>query len=215
MTQIRYAIIGLALLGATASSRAAQSIFDFNSGNLNTGLTSNSIGATQSGFTLVAYGFNADNTPHNLYLKDLGSDEHGIGLTGTDDNELTLMDAGANIANYIQIDVGAIQAGPTAQLKIGSNTDDESFDLFGSNTLGLLGTKILNASTLNDVFFDIPNWGTYRYIGVAVHPDTSQGGADNNVLVNAVAIPEPMTFSLVAGALGLLIGTGKRRAQKS
>jgi hypothetical protein len=198
-----YALIGF---GATAQGAP---IFNFTGP---TGDAGNSVTSSAGGYTLTAYGFNANNTAHHLYYKNSGGDETGLGLVGTSDHELTLTYDGSTYANYIQIDVSQIyKAFPAAQILIGSDTGTESYDLFGSNTLGQIGTKIANSvgPAFNGKYFSIPNWGTYKFISVAVHPDPSHPW--DNVLVGAIAttaVPEPgsalmLSTSLAAG-LGLL-----------
>ena len=196
-------------LGMAASATAVAQTFDF--GNVPGGpVGASSWAVTIPPFTLTAYGWNADNSPNELFWKNAGPDEHGIGFVNTLDNELTLAPGGTAIANYIQVDVSQVYlVSPTGQIRVQSVTDGEEYDLYGSNTLGDIGTKILSASTIDNTFFDIPNWGTYKFISVAVTP---QGAArpNDNVLMDAIlVVPEPAALSLlVLGSLAWL----RRRA---
>ncbi len=217
MRKLLSVIGSCALLVAGATARA-DIVFDF-SGAATGPVGTNFYAVTLGAFTLTGYGYNADNTPHNLYWKHNGGDENGLGLTGTRDNELTLQNNATQIANYIQIDVSQVfKISPTGQIRLGSTTNGEAYDLWGSNTQGSLGTKILNAGTSDNTFFNIPNWGQYAYIGVTVHPypipntgGTTSPHAYDNVLMGAISvcpIPEPTSFVLaafgIAGA-GLLL----------
>lgn len=179
-------------------------------------------------FSITAYGFNADGTTHTLYQKNAGTDEQGLGLTSTLDNELTLTSNGSQIANFIQIDVSQVYKTFSAGLlEMESVTGGESFDVFGSNTKGTTGTKLISGSTLDQVFFTIPSWGNYEYISVAVHPVPVAAGycnshACDNVLLNALEvtrpdhfIPEPGTSTLVAGGLSLLALFRRRTSRRS
>jgi uncharacterized protein (UPF0333 family) len=200
-----------AILGVGTSIRA-DTVFDF-SGPATGPVGSNQYAVTHGSITLTAFGFNADNSSHNLFWKKNGGDENGLGFTSTLDNELTLQNNGTQIANYIQIDVSQVfKTVPSAKILVNSNTDDETYDLWGSHTLGLIGTKILNAGTSDNTFVNIPDWGTYEFVSVAVHPTpapliadlhTTSPHADDNVLMGAISIPE-----VPEPTAGLLVGLG-------
>jgi len=166
-----------------------------------------------TGILLTAYGFDVDDTPHELYWKNEGSNEHGLGLVGTLDNELTL---GANsFANYTLIDVSPIyQSSSNGMIRVQSVTVDETWDLWGTNTFGTLAgaTNLLSASTANNVFTALPNWGTYKYYAVTTHFDAGAGHANDNVLFDAISadVPEPLSVGLSAGGLLLLIAFRRR-----
>jgi hypothetical protein len=112
-----------------------------------------------------------------------------IGFPDTTDFELTLAGANGPIANYIQIDVSQIYHDfSAAQIRIQSVTVGEKYDLFGSSALGSIGTLITSGgvgSAYDNVFFDVPQWGAYPYISVAVH---APGGSADNVLMDAIAV---------------------------
>ncbi len=166
-----------------------------------------------TGILLTAYGFNADNTSHLLYFKDAGTDEHGLGLVGTLDNELTV--SGSGFANYILIDVSPIyQSASNGRIRIQSVTQDESWDLYGTNTFGTLAgaVNLISASTTNNVFSALPNWGTYKYYAVTTHYAAGAGHSNDNVLFDAISadVPEPLSVGLSAGGLLLLIAFRRR-----
>ena len=182
---------------------------------------SSSYAVTHSPITLTAYGFYSNNTPKLLEWKAGGGDEVGLGFTDTLDNELTL-NSQNQPANYIQVDVTAalLAGGLNGMIKMGSTTLGEAFDVWGSHTLGSLGTSLIpGGSTSDATFIPIPSWGTYQYIGVTVHPEVVPTGLtadwiqsyNDNVLFQAVEftktdVPEPATMSLLAlGGLATLL----------
>jgi hypothetical protein len=128
---------------------------------------------TQGGGTITARGYNnvsGTDTSHDLFFKNTGpiggASEHGLGITGTTDNELQ---AGNPIPHYIQLDLRSIIAqGFTGfQLSVGSVQSGETFLLFGSNTQGTLGTQIGGSygASFDDHFVAIT--GNYQFISVA------------------------------------------------
>ena len=54
------------------------------------------------------------------------------------------------------------------QLSVGSIQASESFAIFGSNTLGTLGSQVsgIFGSTFDDQFVSIPNFGQFNYYSV-------------------------------------------------
>lgn len=183
------AIAVLVIIGGVTMAQA-DVVYDFGTPPSKSLGTSYSL--TQDGYTLTAYGFNSpSNSPHNLYRKYITGNpsEQGLGLTCTDDNELTLSWSGRSIANYIQLDFGQLLTSTKAWIAAGSVNCGEKFDLFGSNQLGLIGTKILNGSSANETFVAIPQWNQYRYISMAVHPDPCN--PCDNVLLGAVKVTNP------------------------
>jgi hypothetical protein len=188
---------------------------DFGSTNgVSTPVGSSQWSVTLGGTTLTAYGFNANNTPHGLFWKNGRTDEFGIGLANTLDTELTLTGKGSAIANYIQFDVHTVTNSPSGRIRAQSVTDEEKFDLFGSNTKGLIGIKILSGCTNDNRFISIPDWGWYAFISVAVMPQ-GRSHANDNVLPDAIeVVPEPAQLALVRCGCGLLALLKMHKRQK-
>src|SRR3954470_9757674 len=116
---------------------------------------------TSSGFSITAYGFDNHSgigTAHDLFYKNVpaigGAVETGLGLVNTPNNELQ---AGLH---FIQFDfTAALAAGMfNGQLSVGSIQAGESYTIFGSNTLGTLGTQVAGVfgSTFDNQFVSIP-----------------------------------------------------------
>ena len=193
---------------------ASASTITWDWGNLAGGPVGSSVYATAStpasGILLTDRGYNADGTPHQLYWKVAGSDEHGIGFVGTSSSELTLTADGSAPANFMQIDVSPIYLTfADASIRVQSVTITEKWDLWGTNTLGTLAgaTQLINGSTQGNVFTALPAWGTYAYYDLTVHPDPSNPG--DNVLLDALqadtSVPESSTATLLILGAGLVL----------
>ena len=158
---------------AASSAWATLVTWNLNPSGSNASVGSASQSYTVSGFTITAYGYDNSGgvgSPHTLYFKNLGVSERGLGITGTPDNELQVNGAGVPL-HFIQLDLSSILAlnFTSGQIEVGSIQSGESWNLYGSNTLGSLGVK-LNAtafgSSTDETFVNVPNFGTYKYISV-------------------------------------------------
>jgi hypothetical protein len=166
----------LAAFGVHSAS-AVLVTWDLNPTNANGSVGSSSVSFNSGGYSLTAYGFDqvaGPDTGHTLYYKDALPD-HGLGLVGTDHNELQVNPDGS-LPHYIQLDVSALLlAGFTnGQLKISSVDPGEAWDVYGSNTLGSLGTKLNGTafgSSTDNTFVSIPNFGSYKYISIGSNTD--------------------------------------------
>jgi hypothetical protein len=144
---------------------------------LNPNSTDGNVGATfkdftQLGYTITARGYDnvsGPDTAHELFFKNAGAGEFGLGLVGTANNELQT--SGGTPSNYIQLDLRSIlaQGFTGGQVSVGSVQPGESFLLFGSNVQGQLGTQLGGAlgSAFDDQFVAIPQFGNYQFVSVA------------------------------------------------
>lgn len=167
--------LGLASIVA-ASSAWATVVWELNPNNLNAPAGSTSVTFTSSGFQITASGY--DNTglagtPHELYYKSIqpigGAIERGLGLTNISDNELQVSGA-AVPTNYIQLDLRSILSMGfiNGQISVGSIQTGESFQLFGSNQQGVLGTQLgVFGSQFDDQFVAIPGFGIFQFVSIA------------------------------------------------
>lgn len=172
-------------------------IFNFSIDTTATQLgTSQVITNTTLGKSITAYGYTTANVASNLASKNEGVGEAGMGMW-TDisgDHEI-------DNAHYIQLDVSAIQpycgnqcGDPT--ITIGSAQSGEGFAIYGSNTLGSMGTLLYSlTSTGAAVVFTVPLFNpaslatpppVYKYISVTATPSTAGSKAD--VLIQSVTV---------------------------
>ena len=213
--QIVGAFCALLFVTVIASAQAAV-VWDLNPNQQNAPVGGSSHTYTSSGFSITAYGFDNHSgigTAHDLFYKDQspigGAVEMGLGLVNTLDNELQ---AGLH---FIQFDfTAALAAGMmNGQLSVGSIQPGESFVIFGSNTLGVLGTQVstLFGSSVDNQFVGIRNFGQFNYYSVMA--------ITNDVLPVAVradlpAVPETNALIPITALLVVLGATGvwqKRR----
>ena len=182
-----------------SSAWATLVTWDLNPGGLDQSVGSSSQDYTVSGYTITARGYDNNSgtgIAHELFFKNAGSDEIGLGLTNTLHNELQV-DSHANPLQFIQLDLTSIlaQGFTNGKIEIGSVQTGELFNLYGSNTLGSLGLK-LNAtpydSSKDDVFVSVPSFGTYKFLSIV--------SAANDVLPVAFQA----TITAIAEAVSLI-----------
>jgi hypothetical protein len=194
---------------ATFSAQATLVTWNLNPSGLNQSVGSSSQGYTVSGYTITAYGYDNNSgtgTLHDLFYKNAGADEIGLGLTNILHNELQV-GAGGDPLQFIQLDLTSIlaQGFTGGMIEVGSVQSGEQLDLYGSNVLGMLGTK-LNAiafdSSKDDVFVAVPSFGTYKFISiVAAAADVLP------VAFQATITPVPESTSIIPIALLAIAAT--------
>ncbi|MCX6594427.1 MAG: carboxypeptidase regulatory-like domain-containing protein, partial [Acidobacteria bacterium] len=175
---------GTTVYASCSGSCAAVTSFNFT-------VPAGQLGSTQpytaNGVTLTAYGYNGSGTtgtPRALFGKTAGGNENGLGIYGTSaDNEITT-------STFIQVDTNDLVAkGATnVQMLIGSVQSGEGYDIYGSNTLGTIGTKLLSGGT-SESPFAMPGYGTYRYISVRA--------SAVDVLLNGISFVLPSDCQIV------------------
>ena len=159
--------------------------------NFNTpsGVLSTSKTYSVNGIPITAYGFTNAGAPKALYGKNNGGIENGLGIAGTTNNEI-------DVNTFVQLDLSnLITSGATnPQMVVNSVQAGEKYNIYGSNTLGSIGT-LLGASnrTLGNTPFAIPNFPTYRYVSVRA--------AYADVLLSSVS------FTLPAGCIITIAST--------
>jgi hypothetical protein len=205
------------LAALTATSSWASIVWDLNPNQQNAAVGSSSRTYTSSGFSITAYGFDNNagfGTAHDLFYKNVspigGAVEMGLGLTNTPNNELQ-----ANI-HFIQFDfTAALAAGLfNGQISVGSVQPGESFAIFGSNTLGTLGSQVGGTfgSTSDDQFVSIQNFGQFHFYSVMALADDVLPVA---IRADLPAIPEMNAIMPIAALLMLLLATNvwRRRSR--
>src|SRR4051812_21545221 len=200
-------VIGAVML--IVGSARATIVWDLNPSDQNAPVGGSSHTFTNSGFSITAYGFDNNagiGTAHDLYYKNLapidGAVETGLGLVNTPGNELQ-----ANL-HFIQFDfTAALVAGMfNGQLSVGSIQAGESFTIFGSNTLGTLGTQVAGVfgSAFDNQFVSIPNLGQFNYYSVLALSDDVLPTA---VRADPSVVPEINSLLPVAALVVLLVAT--------
>jgi len=167
----------LVLCGSVAfvafSAQATVVTWNLNPNGLDQSVASSNNSYAASGYSITAYGYDNNSgtgVARDLFYKNAGSDEIGLGLVGITHNELQV-DSQGNPLQFIQLNITSIlNAGFFGgRIEVGSVQSGELFDLYGSNALGILGTKLNSTSydsSTDDQFVSIPNFGTYKYISV-------------------------------------------------
>ncbi len=198
----------------TASSGWAAVVWELNPTNQNAPVGSTSHVFTAQGSQIIATGYDnsgAVGTPHELFFKNVpainGAGEHGLGLTGTPDNELGTL-ANGTPANYIQLDLRSIllQGASQGQIEVGSIQSGESFKLFGSNVQGVLGAQLGGAygSAFDDKFVAIPNFGDFKFVSIAAGSMDVLPVAFSAVIM---PVPEMSAFFPIVGLVGAIAST--------
>lgn len=189
----------LALALAAAATCAATALADTISFQGSNTVLGHSQTYTAGTTSVTAYGFNLNGTNRNLYGKNGGGAENGVGIAGNTDNEI-------NNNTFVQLDVASLTL--PYLLSIGSTQSNEGFSLYFSNTLGSLGTLSQSfANPATDPFStgSLSTPAGNRYISVIANGNPSGAG---NVLLDSLTTtavtPEPSSLMLLGtGILGL------------
>jgi len=199
-----------------SSAWATLVTWDLNPSGSNADVGSNSQSYTVSGYTITAYGYDNNSgtgTAHELSFKNDGGDETGLGLAGISDKELQVNSNG-NPLQFIQLNLSSIlsQGFINGKIEIGSIQSPDSFNLYGSNTLGSLGTKLNSTpydSSNDDQFVSVPNFGTYKFISVV-----AACGDVLPVAFEASIVPIPEAASLVPVCLVIAVTIFEARRRR-
>ncbi len=197
-----------ALALASAPAFASSITYNFNAG---TGDTGNSIySITQDGISISATGYvnlSAGGTLNNLYLKNGGAGETGLGLNATTNDEI-------NPNQSIVFDVSnLVSAGYTGgTFTLGSLQSGEEGDISvsGGNTYA----PVIGSNGIASVFV---NWGDHSTITFTTYP--GQTDASGNYLIDSLDVPtttpEPPSLVLMGTALLGLFGLSLRRKRSA
>ncbi|HEV2045914.1 MAG TPA: hypothetical protein VGQ95_04875 [Chthoniobacterales bacterium] len=186
-----------------SSAWATLVTWNLNPGGLNQAVGSSSQSYTQPpGYTIIARGYDNSGgigTAHELFFKNGGGDEIGLGLVNTPNNELQVASNGTPL-QFIQLDLTSIlaQGFTNFKIEIGSVQPGEQFDLYGSTTLGSLGIKLNSTpygSSVDDQFVSVPNFGTYKFLSVVANAFDVLP-----VAFQATIVPIPEAASLIPAA---------------
>ena len=199
------------------------------SGNTDPGNTENfSQTVSSTTYILGAAGFSFSNslpttgtfTAINLYNKAGGSDENGLGINSdsTGDHEIYAK-------TLVRLDVTSLrgQGINNFQFKIGSTTNGEGMDVYGSSSANTGLALLFSDITSESGSYDLSGYNYYyfTYDGAKV-----QNGQGDNVLLASITgqnttfgggqneLPLPAALPLFASGTGLLGFLGWRRKRK-
>ena len=175
------------------------------------------LGTTQTftdsrGDPLLARGFNASDVGINLFSKNAGGDEKGLGLSNdpTGENEISGR-------SFVQLNVDGALADhiDNFTFSMNSSTDGEKWAVFGSNDAHPF-TFTLLSSGADELLHSLAN-GYDNYSFFYNGPATGVGGA--NVLLGSfggtlAAVPEPSTWAMLLGGFAFMAFFGVRKARK-
>jgi hypothetical protein len=202
-----------------AASSWGAIVWDLNPGHQNAPVGSTSRTYTTSGFSITAYGFDNHSgigTPHELYYKNVpeigGAVETGLGLVNTPNNELQVG------LHFIQFDFTAMLAAGmlNGQISVGSVQANEAFAIYGSNTLGTLGTQVggIYGSAFDNQYVSIQGFGQFNYYSVVSMADDV---LPVSIRADLPPVPEMNALLPVVALLLLMLATNawRKRAAKS
>lgn len=171
---------------------------------------------TYDGGAITAYGYSNSGNPTDLYGKNGGFGEQGLGLTYHDNRDYEI-----NSSHFIELDLAKLNpAGDTITLKIESLQSGETFDIFGSNSLGKEGTTLLasgkgqnDANPVDTVTFNLQG---FDYISITSGTgDVLLGTLETASPSPLPTVPEPSSLALCGwGLAGLTWGAWRRRKGK-
>ena len=198
----------LATIAATAFASPALA-----GDTINFGTPSGTLGTSQTytagSLSVTASGYNASNVATDLYGKNAGGDEVGLGLANDPSGQHEIYFG----QGYVQIDVSAL-LGKVSNVSFFTNstTQGEQWSVFGSNNAGSYsGAALISGTSASGG--NLPSLGDWKYYDFA---STSQAGGKNFLLGGLTitsSVPEPSTWVMTILGVGL-IGAGLRRRDK-
>ena len=187
-------LLGVCLLSAAPVFADSTTTFTFigTLGNIGTSDT-----FTSGSLSLVATGYSAPGTTADMWAKNLGPDEAGLGLamgsTGTHEISGT---------GFIQLNLTQILAASPSgvSISLGSIQTGDTYDVWGSNTAGTLGTLL--AANQKGLSLPLADLGTFTYISISA--------PTGDVLLDDVEVttPEPNSATLLLFGLMAFFGVG-------
>lgn len=121
---------------------------------------------SSNGIPLTVYGWSTSGQPANLYSNNVGGNSY-LGIWNNSNNNQ--IDTG----HFVQCDFSShISAGATGgSITVTGSGWNTTYDVYGSNTLGQLGTLLahnvpVNSWSQSGSTLVVPNFGKYRYVSV-------------------------------------------------
>jgi hypothetical protein len=216
------ALIGAAaLLMATAGQAAVE--IDFNNPTGDVGSNTHTYFDASSTYSVTATGYSNFNfatntgTANDLFGKDLGGDEEGVGLVGdpSTQHEIWFANDGFTTIPAIVVDVSSLLAAGAinGQFEMGSTTLGEQYGVFGFDG----SWHFEGFGSADSTFQDLPGFGSFtQYAFISGGTLTGETRTTGNVLLTAlsVAVPEPQTWAMMLlgfGAIGFSMRKTRRK----
>ena len=131
-----------------------------------------------------------------------GAVEFGLGLVNTTSNEIQVG------LHFIQFDFTAMLAAGmlNGQISVGSVQADEAFAIYGSNTLGMLGTQVggTYGSTFDNQYVAITGFGQFNYYSIVAIEDDI---LPVSIQADLPPVPEMNAILPIAALLLLMLAT--------
>ncbi len=128
----------------------------------NPGFLGNSQTYTSGAIPIVAYGYSTSSSPMMLYGTIGSGDDYGLGVYGASHNEI-------DSSHFVQFDISKLNAANPSAVTI-TVTDvqsGESYNIYGSNTPGSLGTPLFSTNQTTDATpITLTGISGYKYISV-------------------------------------------------
>lgn len=170
----------------------ADGVFSFSSAPGDVGKTDTFIapGSRPADLTVIVSGYLGSGVLTDMFFNNRGPNEIGLGLANGFQNEISGNE-------FIQLNTNPFNTVPVHTITIGVDSiqDNESYDIWGSDTAGVLGKLVFANQTSPNLTFE----PAYQFYSV-----TAVGG---NVLLDgfSVSTPEPSSLLLLLAGLALII----------
>ena len=199
-------------VGAASMANASTITWTFSGANTDLGTTSN---FTSGGITITASGFTANGTPGDLYGKNLGGNEVGLGLTAdpTGDHEIYVG------TDFIQLNLANVFAQNISNLmfQMNSTTNGEAWSVYNTDSPGtLVGATTLTSGSDQLAHSISPTHQFLDFVVTGPAPSHQTYNCQNDYCAQTVgnallyqltgtsSVPEPSSVALVLLGLGFV-----------
>lgn len=202
-------MIGWVLLSVAGIANASTTFtWSFSGSNTDLGTTSS---FSNLGVSITASGFTTNGTPGDLYGKNLGVGEMGLGLNAdpTGNHEIYYT-SNVSTTDFIQLDLVNVLAQNIGNLQFAMNstTGTESWRVYNTASAGtLVGATTLLNGTDQSMHSISPS---QQYLDFIVTGPSPHGNVLLSQLTGTSSVPEPGSWVLALSGLGLAIASRMR-----